>query len=72
MNLKLTGILAAAAVAAAVPTAIVFAQAPGPQRGAGLSADVRARLLEGRLALRRTKTRNFENGNVLLCYETAR
>jgi hypothetical protein len=54
MNLKLTGMLAAAAIAAAVPTAIVFAQVPGPQRGAGLSADARARLLEGRFAMAKT------------------
>jgi hypothetical protein len=46
--------LAAAMVAVAVPAAIVFAQAPGPQRGAELSADVRARLLEGRLAMAKT------------------
>jgi hypothetical protein len=54
MNVKLTGMLAAAAVAAAVPAAMVFAQAPGPQRGAGMSAEVRARLLEGRLAMAKT------------------
>jgi len=53
MKLKLPGMLAAALVTAAVPTAIVFAQAPGPHRP-GLSADARARLLDGRMAMAKT------------------
>ncbi len=54
MKLKLPGLLAAALVVAAVPAAIAFAQAPGPQRSAGLSADARARLLDGRFAMAKT------------------
>jgi hypothetical protein len=55
MNLKLPGLLAAALVTAAVPAAIVFAQAPAPgAERPRMSADVRARLLEGRLAMAKT------------------
>jgi hypothetical protein len=54
MKLKLPGMVAAALVTAAVPTAIVFAQAPGPQRPAALSPDARARLLDGRMAMAKT------------------
>ena len=53
MKLKLPGMLAAALVVAAVPAAVVFAQAPGPERP-GLSADARARLLDGRFAMAKT------------------
>jgi hypothetical protein len=55
--------LAAALVAAAVPAAIVLAQAP--QRPAGLSADARARLLEGRFAMAKTAL-NLTNDQMLL------
>jgi hypothetical protein len=54
MKLKYAGMLAAALAVAAVPAAIVFAQAPGPERRAGLSADARTRLLEGRFAMAKT------------------
>jgi LTXXQ motif family protein len=54
MKMKLPAMLAAALVTAAVPAAIVFAQAPGPQRPAALSADARARLLDGRIAMAKT------------------
>jgi hypothetical protein len=54
MKLKLPGLLAAALAVAAIPAAIVLAQAPGPERRAGLSADARARLLEGRFAMAKT------------------
>lgn len=54
MKLKLPAMLAAALAVAAVPAAIVFAQAQAPERPAGLSADARARLLEGRFAMAKT------------------
>jgi hypothetical protein len=63
MKLKLPAMLAAALVAAAVPAAIVLAQAP--ERAAGLSADARARLLEGRLAMAKTAL-NLTNDQMLL------
>jgi hypothetical protein len=61
MKLKLPGMLAVALVTAALPAAIVFAQTQAPKdqparadRRPGLSADARARLLEGRLAMAKT------------------
>ncbi len=55
MNLKLPGLLAAALVTAAVPAAIAIAQAPAPgAERPRLSAETRARLLEGRIAMAKT------------------
>jgi LTXXQ motif family protein len=55
MNLKLPGLLAAGLVAAAVPAAIAIAQAPSPgAERPRVSADVRARLLDGRMAMAKT------------------
>ena len=55
MNLKIPGLLAAALVTAAVPAAIAVAQAPAPgAERPRLSADARARLLEGRIAMAKT------------------
>jgi hypothetical protein len=67
MNLKLPGMVAAALITAAVPTAIVFAQAPGPgpQRQARLSPDARARLLDGRMAMAKTAL-NLSNDQLKL------
>ncbi len=55
MNLKFPGLLAAALVTAAVPAAIAVAQAPAPgAERPRLSAETRARLLEGRIAMAKT------------------
>jgi hypothetical protein len=55
MKLKLSGLLAAALVTAAVPAAIAIAQSPGPgAEGPRFSAEARERLLEGRFAMAKT------------------
>ena len=55
MTLRLPGLLAAALVTSAVPAAIAVAQAPSPEGDRPrVSADMRARLLEGRIAMAKT------------------
>jgi hypothetical protein len=54
MKLKFPGMLAVALVTAAIPATIVLSQTQQPDRRPGLSADARARLLEGRLAMAKT------------------
>jgi hypothetical protein len=55
MNLKLPGLLVAAVVTAAAPAAIAIAQSPAPEAGRPrVSPEVRARLLEGRIAMAKT------------------
>ena len=54
MNLKISGIAAAALLSAAVPAAVVFAQTTPPPHQPHLSAEARARLLDGRFAMAKT------------------